>query len=47
VPREDGRGLPEWLVGMFVAMGRNATRISDVLHLPHDHVVEIGREVAI
>jgi KUP system potassium uptake protein len=47
VPREDGKGLPGWMVGMFVAMGRNASRISDVLKLPHDHVVEIGREVAI
>ncbi len=47
VPREDGKGLPGWMVALFVAMGRNAARLSDVLHLPHDHVVEIGREVAI
>ena len=47
VPREDGRGLPRWMVGLFVAMGRNAARISDVLRLPHDHVVEIGREIGI
>jgi len=47
VPREDGKGLPGWMVGLFVAMGRNAARISDALRLPHDHVVEIGREVAI
>jgi len=47
VPREDGKGLPGWLVGLFTTMGRNATRISDVLRLPHDHVVEIGREIAI
>ena len=47
VRREDGRGLPGWLVGLFAAMGRNAARISDVLRLPHDHVVEIGREIEI
>jgi len=47
VPREDGRGLPKWLVAMFAGMGRNAARISDVLRLPHDHVVEIGREIEI
>ena len=47
VPREDGEGLPKWVVAIFTAMGRNAVRLSDTLELPHDHVVEIGREVAI
>jgi KUP system potassium uptake protein len=47
IPREDGKGLPRWLVAIFAAMGRNAARISDSLHLPHDHVVEIGREIEI
>jgi len=47
VPREDGKGLPRWQTALFSAMGRNAARISDSLSLPHDHVVEIGREVAI
>jgi KUP system potassium uptake protein len=47
VAREDGKGLPRWLVVIFAAMGRNAWRISDSLQLPHDNVVEIGREVAI
>jgi KUP system potassium uptake protein len=47
ISREDGRGLPRWQTALFAAMGRNAARISDSLHLPHDHVVEIGREIAI
>jgi KUP system potassium uptake protein len=47
VPREDGGGLPRWQEALFAAMERNAARISDVLKLPHDQVVEIGREVAI
>jgi len=47
VAREDGKGLPRWLVAIFSAMGRNAARISDTLELPYDHVVEIGREIAI
>jgi KUP system potassium uptake protein len=47
IPREDGQGLPHWQTALFAAMGRNAARISDSLHLPHDHVVEIGREIEI
>jgi KUP system potassium uptake protein len=47
IPREDGKGLPRWQTALFAAMGRNAARISDSLHLPHDQVVEIGREIEI
>jgi KUP system potassium uptake protein len=47
IPREDGKGLPRWQTALFAAMGRNAARISDSLRLPHDHVVEIGREIEI
>jgi KUP system potassium uptake protein len=47
VRREDGKGLPRFMVAIFDTMGRNASRISDTLRLPHDNVVEIGREVAI
>jgi K+ transporter len=32
---------------VFAAMERNEARISDYLKLPHDHVVEIGREIAV
>ena len=47
VPREDRKGLPRWQVALFTAMGRNAAHLSDFLALPHDQVVEIGREIAI
>ena len=47
VRREDHKGLPGFVVAIFTAMGRNAMHISDSLRLPHDHVVAIGREVAI
>jgi RNA-directed DNA polymerase len=46
-PAEDGKGLPRWQEAMFAAMGRNAARMSDYLHLPYDQVVEIGREIEI
>jgi KUP system potassium uptake protein len=47
IPREGRRGIPRWQEAIFAAMARNSVRISDVLKLPHDRVVEIGREVAI
>jgi KUP system potassium uptake protein len=47
IPRGGRRGIPRWQEAIFAAMARNSVRISDVLKLPHDQVVEIGREVAI
>jgi KUP system potassium uptake protein len=47
IRREDGKGLPGWEVGLFAAMQRNATLVTDFFHLPRDHVVEIGRRVEI
>jgi KUP system potassium uptake protein len=47
VPREDGKGLPSWHIGLFAFMDRNAARITDFFKLPVNDVVEIGREVAI
>ncbi|MGC2080980.1 MAG: KUP/HAK/KT family potassium transporter [Xanthobacteraceae bacterium] len=47
IPREGRRGIPRWQEAIFAGMARNSVRISDVLKLPHDQVVEIGREVAI
>ena len=47
VPREGRRGIPRWQEAIFAAMARNSVRITDVLKLPHDQVVEIGREIAI
>jgi KUP system potassium uptake protein len=47
VPREDGKGLAKWHVGLFAIMDRNAARVTDFFKLPVNDVVEIGREVAI
>ena len=47
IPREGRRGIPRWQEAIFAAMARNSVRITDVLKLPHNQVVEIGREVAI
>jgi KUP system potassium uptake protein len=47
VAREDGAGLPRWLVAAFAAMQRNAARVTDVLNFPRDRVVELGRVVAL
>jgi K+ transporter len=44
---KDGKGIPHWQEALFATMGRNAARMSDYLHLPHDQVVEIGREIEI
>ena len=47
VGREDGLGLPAWQERFFAVMERNAVHVSDFFSLPHDQVVEIGRQVAI
>jgi KUP system potassium uptake protein len=47
VPREDRHGIPRWQEAIFAAMARNSVRITDVLKLPADQVVEIGRQVGI
>jgi KUP system potassium uptake protein len=47
IPREDRGGIPRWQEAIFAAIARNSVRITDVLKLPADRVVEIGREVAI
>jgi len=47
VPREDGKGMPRWQIGIFTMMERNAVHVSDFLSLPSDQVVEIGRQIQI
>ena len=47
VSREDDMGLPAWQEQIFAVMERNAVHVSDFFSLPHDQVVEIGRQVAI
>ncbi|WP_298158173.1 KUP/HAK/KT family potassium transporter [Ferrovum sp.] len=45
--REDGSGLPLWLVAVFAWMERNSVHVTDFFRLPSDGVVEIGRQIAI
>jgi len=47
VPREDHKGVPRWVERLFAFMQRNSTHVSDYFRLPAEHVVEIGREIAI
>jgi KUP system potassium uptake protein len=47
ISREDGKGLPRWLVVLFAAMHRNTAHVTDVFNFPRDRVMEIGRQVAI
>jgi len=47
IRREDGMGLTGWQERLFATMERNALHVSDFFSLPHDQVVEIGRQVAI
>jgi len=44
---EGNYGLPAWQEALFAFLERNAAHISDFLQLPSDHVVEIGRQIAI
>ena len=45
--RDDGQGMPRWLEAIYAAMERNASHVGDVLRLPPDATVELGRQVLI
>jgi KUP system potassium uptake protein len=47
IAREDHKGIPRWVEQMFAFMQRNSSHVSGYFRLPSDHVVEIGREIAI
>ena len=47
VRRDDGKGLALWEEAFFAAMVRNAAHVGDILRLPADQVVEIGRQISI
>ncbi|MGH6876570.1 MAG: potassium transporter Kup [Rhizomicrobium sp.] len=47
ISREDGKGLPRWIERLFAFMQRNSAHVSDYFRLPAEHVVEIGREIAV
>jgi KUP system potassium uptake protein len=43
----NGSGLPLWQEKIFALMQRNSAQIHGYLSLPHDSVVEIGRQIEI
>jgi KUP system potassium uptake protein len=47
MPRDDGKGLPRWLEALYAAMERNSSHVGEVLRLPQEDTVEIGRQIAI
>jgi len=47
VPREDGKGLPRLVQGVFAFLLRNSSEAIEYFRLPRDMVVEIGRQFAI
>jgi KUP system potassium uptake protein len=47
VARDDHKGLPLWAEGIFAFMERNSVHVSDYFRLPHDSLVEIGRQISI
>jgi len=47
VHRERGPALPKWQEGLFAAMIKNASHVTDYFRLPSERVVEIGRQISI
>jgi KUP system potassium uptake protein len=47
VHHDDAKALPLWQEALYAAMERNSSHVSDVLNLPQDRTVELGRHVAI
>jgi KUP system potassium uptake protein len=45
--RDDGEGLPQWIEMSFAFMAHNSTHVGEILRLPQEHTVEIGRQVEI
>ena len=47
VARRDGMGLPRWQEAIYAAMERNSSHVADVLRLPQEQTVELGRQLSI
>ncbi len=45
--RDDGKGIPRWQEALYAGMERNSSHVGDVLRLPQEQTVEIGRQIAI
>lgn len=47
IAREDRKGMPRFVERLYAFMQRNSAHASDYFRLPAEHLVEIGREIAI
>lgn len=47
VPRERGLGIARWIEALYAFMQRNGGHATEYFQVPHNRVVEIGREIAI
>jgi KUP system potassium uptake protein len=47
IHRDDHEGLPGWQEAIYAFMERNSSHVGDVLHLPVEQTMEVGRQVAI
>jgi KUP system potassium uptake protein len=47
VRRADGKGLAAWEEEFYAMMVRNAAHVGEILRLPGDGVVELGRQISI
>jgi len=47
VHRRDGKGIPHWQQALYAVMERNSLHVADVVRLPEERTVELGRHVAI
>jgi KUP system potassium uptake protein len=47
VARDDRNGMPRWMVAIFAALQRNALHLGDVLRLPPERTIELGRQIAV
>jgi KUP system potassium uptake protein len=45
--REDGKGIPYWQETLYAMLERNSSHVEDILRLPPELTVEIGRQVEI
>jgi len=46
-PRDDATGMPRWLEAAYAMMERNSVHVGDLLKLPQENTVELGRQVSI
>jgi KUP system potassium uptake protein len=47
IHRDDHKGLPAWQEAIYAFLERNSCHVGDVLHLPIENTMEVGRQIAI